>query len=70
MCVLSSDGELNVATSLVDDEGVDLVFYRSAGGPTLSVHVKPPFLTPRGKIEHRGRELPPQPGHVQSAPTI
>jgi len=44
MCVLGSDGELNVATSLVDDEGVDLVFYRSARGPTLSVQVKSHFL--------------------------
>ena len=33
MFVLGSDGELNVATSLVDDEGVDLVFYRSAEDP-------------------------------------
>lgn len=27
-CILASRGELNVATSLVDDEGVDLVFHR------------------------------------------
>jgi hypothetical protein len=54
MCVLGSDGELNVATSLVDDEGVDLVFYRSAGGPTLSVQVKSHFFDTPGKIERRG----------------
>ena len=54
MCVLGSDGELNVATSLVDDEGVDLVFYRSAGGPTLSVQVKSHFFDAPGKIERRG----------------
>lgn len=53
MCILGSDGELNVATSLVDDEGVDLVFYRSAGGPTLSVQVKSHFFDAPGKIERR-----------------
>jgi hypothetical protein len=53
MCVLGSDGELNFATSLVDDEGVDLVFYRSAGGPTLSVQVKSHFFDSPGKIERR-----------------
>jgi hypothetical protein len=54
MCVLGSDGELNVATSLVDDEGVDLVFYRSAGGPTLSVQVKAHFFDSPEKIERKG----------------
>ena len=54
MCVLGSDGKLNVATSLVDDEGVDLVFYRSAGGPTLSVQVKSHFFDAPGQIERRG----------------
>ena len=54
MCVLGSDGVLNVATSLVRDEGVDLVFYRSAGGPTLSVQVKSHFFDAPGKIERRG----------------
>jgi hypothetical protein len=27
-CILSTRGELNVSTSMVDDEGVDLVFHR------------------------------------------
>jgi hypothetical protein len=53
MCVLGSDGELNVATSLVDDEGVDLVFYRSAGRPTLSVQVKSHFFDAPGKIQRK-----------------
>lgn len=38
--VLSTDGELNVSTSLVDDEGVDLVFHRRGGSETLAVQVK------------------------------
>ena len=42
-CILASDGELNVATSLVDDEGVDLVFFRKAGEASLSVQVKAGF---------------------------
>lgn len=39
-CVLTSRGELNVSTSLVDDEGVDLVFNRRGGSATLAVQVK------------------------------
>lgn len=39
-CVLASDGQLNVSTSMVDDEGVDLVFHRSDHVATLAVQVK------------------------------
>jgi hypothetical protein len=39
-CVLSTRGELNVSTSMVDDEGVDLVFHRRDGVSTLAVQVK------------------------------
>lgn len=39
-CILASDAELNVSTSLVDDEGVDLVFHRRGGSATLAVQVK------------------------------
>jgi hypothetical protein len=35
-CMLASRGELNVATSLVDDEGVDLVFNRRDHSATLA----------------------------------
>lgn len=39
-CILTSRGELNVSTSLVDDKGVDLVFNRRDGSATLAVQVK------------------------------
>ncbi|MFF9204430.1 hypothetical protein ACF1AE_21940 [Streptomyces sp. NPDC014986] len=39
-CILATGGELNVSTSLVDDEGVDLVFHRRGGSATLAVQVK------------------------------
>lgn len=39
-CVLVSDGMLNVSTSMVDDEGVDLVFHRTDHVATLAVQVK------------------------------
>ncbi|MFF7898306.1 hypothetical protein ACIP4X_04835 [Streptomyces sp. NPDC088817] len=39
-CILATRGELNVSTSLVDDEGVDLVFHRRGGSATLAVQVK------------------------------
>jgi tetratricopeptide (TPR) repeat protein len=39
-CMLASDFALNVSTSLVDDEGVDLVFHRREGSATLAVQIK------------------------------
>ncbi len=39
-CVLASGFQLNVSTSLVDDEGVDLVFHRRGHTATLAVQVK------------------------------
>lgn len=42
-CIIASRGALNVSTSLVDDEGVDLVFHRRGGTKTLAVQVKTRF---------------------------
>lgn len=42
-CILSSEGELNASTSLVDDEGVDIVFHRRERSRTLAVQVKSRF---------------------------
>jgi len=39
-CILATRGELNVSTSMVDDEGVDLVFHRRGTSATLAVQVK------------------------------
>lgn len=39
-CILSTRGNLNVSTSLVDDEGVDLVFHARDSVRTLAVQVK------------------------------
>ncbi|MEK8106566.1 hypothetical protein NKG94_17410 [Micromonospora sp. M12] len=39
-CILATPGALNVSTSLVDDEGVDLVFHRRGSTATLAVQVK------------------------------
>lgn len=39
-CILASGLELNVSTSFVDDEGVDLVFHRRESSATLAVQVK------------------------------
>jgi hypothetical protein len=39
-CILASRAELNVSTSMVDDEGVDIVFHRRNGTATLGVQVK------------------------------
>lgn len=54
LCVLGSDGELNAWTSLVDDEGVDIVLQRRNRPETLSLQVKSRFSTARG-IAHRQR---------------
>jgi hypothetical protein len=39
-CILMSGLELNASTSLVDDEGVDLVFHRRSSSATLALQVK------------------------------
>jgi hypothetical protein len=39
-CILATRGALNVSTSLLDDEGVDLVFHRRGSTATLAVQVK------------------------------
>jgi hypothetical protein len=39
-CILTTRGRLNVSTSLVDDEGVDLVFFARGSTATLAVQVK------------------------------
>jgi len=44
-CILTSGLELNVSTSFVDDEGVDLVFHRRESSTTLAVQVKSRSLT-------------------------
>lgn len=48
LCVLGSDGELNAWTSLVDDEGVDLVLQRRDRAQTLSLQVKSRLTTAKG----------------------
>jgi hypothetical protein len=45
---------LNVATSLVDDEGMDRAVYRSTGRPALSVQVDPHCYDAPEKIERTG----------------
>lgn len=51
LCVLGSDGELNAWTSLVDDEGVDLVLQRRNRPETLALQVKSRFTTAKGIAE-------------------
>jgi hypothetical protein len=53
LCVLGSDGELNAWTSLVDDEGVDLVLQRRNRPETLSLQVKSRLTTAKGIVERK-----------------
>ncbi len=53
-CILTSGLRLNVSTSLVDDEGVDLVFHRRGKSTTLAVQVKSRSMATKG-ISQRGR---------------
>lgn len=53
LCVLGSDGELNAWTSLVDDEGVDLVLQRRNRPETLALQVKSRLTTARGIAERK-----------------
>lgn len=65
-CILGSGGELNVSTSFVDDEGVDLVIHRRARPTTLALQVKSRFAsaatTRRGHFtnEVRGQTFAPR----------
>jgi hypothetical protein len=54
LCVLGSKGELNAWTSLVDDEGVDLVVQRRERPATLALQVKSRLTTAKG-ISQRQR---------------
>lgn len=54
-CILITGGQLNVSTSLVDDEGVDLVFHKRGGAATLAVQVKARMLS--AATVQRGRFL-------------
>lgn len=40
VCILATRGRLNVSTTIVDDEGVDLVFHLRDSSATLGVQVK------------------------------
>ena len=53
-CILTSGLRLNVSTSLVDDEGVDLVFHRRERSTTLAVQVKSRTTATKG-ISQRNR---------------
>jgi hypothetical protein len=58
--ILATRGELNVSTSLVDDEGVDLVFHRREHSSTLAVQVKSRMsdgaLARTGRVQANVRE--------------
>ncbi|MDX2914890.1 MULTISPECIES: hypothetical protein [Streptomyces] len=66
--ILATGGELNVSTSLVDDEGVDLVFHRRGSSATLAVQVKARMSTGtqvrQGKVTAlvRSQTFRPRPG--------
>jgi hypothetical protein len=47
-CVLSSGGDLNASTALVDDEGIDIVFHQRGTPKTLAVQVKSRFIDETG----------------------
>jgi hypothetical protein len=53
-CILTSGLKLNASTSLVDDEGVDLVFHRREKSTTLAVQVKSRTTATKG-ISQRNR---------------
>ncbi|GAA1083755.1 hypothetical protein [Pseudonocardia alni] len=58
--ILATRGQLNVSTSLVDDDGVDLVFHRRGHTATLAVQVKSRMadgvLVQSGRVQANVRE--------------
>lgn len=60
-CILTSSGELNFSTPLVDDEGVDLVFNRRGSPAALAVQVKSRMMTSgRFSTEIRSQTFTPR----------
>jgi hypothetical protein len=55
-CMLASSGKLNVSTSFIDDQGVDLVFNRWGRTATLPIQVKS-RTTEASTIRDKGRFL-------------
>ncbi|WP_228567153.1 hypothetical protein [Nocardia sp. SYP-A9097] len=53
ICILATRGQLNISTSIVDDEGVDLVFHLGDYTATLAVQVKARMSD--GSVAARGR---------------
>jgi len=53
VCILATRGKLNVSTSIVDDEGVDIVFHLRDATATLAVQVKARMTD--GSVVRRGR---------------
>lgn len=53
LCVLGSNGELNAWTSLVDDEGVDLVLQRRNRPETIALQVKSRLSSAKGITERK-----------------
>ncbi|WP_245567321.1 hypothetical protein [Nocardia vinacea] len=53
ICILATRGQLNVSTTIVDDEGVDLVFHLRDHTATLAVQVKARMSD--GSVAARGR---------------
>lgn len=53
VCILATRGRLNVSTSIVDDEGVDIVFHLRNSTATLAVQVKARMTD--GAVVQRGR---------------
>jgi hypothetical protein len=51
-CILATRGALNVSTSLIDDEGVDLVFHARGSTRTLAVQVKSRMSDTKGLRVH------------------
>ncbi len=54
-CILATAGELNASTSLVDDEGVDIVFHKRGSSRTLAVQVKSRFSDEDGSVHLRDK---------------
>ncbi len=67
-CILATRGELNVSTSLVDDEGVDLVFHRRDSTATLAVQVKA-RMSDSKRVESGGFVAFVQTRHLRRDPT-
>src|SRR5688572_30745543 len=68
-CILKTKGQLNVSTALLDDEGVDLVFFRRDGSATSPCRSKRAQRARQPSATRSGSSATSAPARTAQGPT-